>query len=254
MPEQSTSAIIINIRDFGEIDRIVTFYTCDFGKVAGIAKGARKSQRRFGAALDLFSHVALSFFTKETLGLVRINHLQLLNPFPSLHEDIMRMGYGGYLAELVMEMTAEGMPNKELFETLVRFFFILDTYPLKEDYLHIFEMRLLDALGYRPCLDRCTHCKKDLKEEDVLRFSLSRGGVVCSTCNADYKNLYPVSLGTLKLLQQSYTLSLDKIQRLVFSSQALEESREILPRFIQYHSEKELNTLKFIEKMRWTLS
>jgi DNA replication and repair protein RecO len=72
MPEYQTTAVILTIRDYGDIDRIVTFYTSDFGKVSGIAKGAKKSLKRFGAALDLFSHVNLSFFTKETLSLVRI--------------------------------------------------------------------------------------------------------------------------------------------------------------------------------------
>lgn len=249
MPEHRTSAVILNSREYGEIDRIVTFYTRDFGKVFGIAKGARKSQKRFGAALDFLSHVDLSFFAKETLTLVRINYCQLQNPFPSLHEDIRRMAYGSYFAELVMEMTADGIPNQGLFQMLVRFFHILDTCPPKEDYLHIFEIRLLDALGYRPSLDRCTHCKVEIKQDDRLRFSVSRGGVICGHCGIHHENLYPVSPGTLKLLQQSYSLSLNKIQRLVFSSRALEESRKILPRFIQYHTEKELNALRFIEKV-----
>ena len=73
---------------------------------------------------------------------------------------------------------------------------------------------------------------------------------MCSSCALNKNNLYPVSLGTLKLLEQAGNLTLDKIERLIFSSQALEESREIMPRFIQYHIEKELKTLKFFEKMQ----
>jgi recombinational DNA repair protein (RecF pathway) len=35
-----TSAIVIHSLDYGESDRIVSFYSMDFGKVKGIAKGA----------------------------------------------------------------------------------------------------------------------------------------------------------------------------------------------------------------------
>jgi DNA repair protein RecO (recombination protein O) len=249
MPEHRTSAVVLNSKEYGEIDRIVTLYTRDFGKVIGIAKGARKSRKRFGAALDFLSHVDLSFFAKETLTLVRINDCHLQDSFTSLHEDIRRMAYGSYFAELVTEMTAEGVPHQGLFQMLVKFLHILDTGSPKEDYLHIFEIRILDALGYRPSLDRCTRCKREINPTDRLGFSVSRGGVICSHCGTAPENLYPVSPGTIRLLQQSYRLSLQKVQRLVFSSQALEETREFLNRFIQYHTEKELKAIKFIEKV-----
>jgi DNA repair protein RecO (recombination protein O) len=249
MPEHRTSAVVLTSREYGETDRIVTFYTRDFGKVLGIAKGARKSRKRFGAALDFLSHVKLSFFAKETLTLVRINNCQLQDSFMSLHEDIWRMAYGSYFAELVMEMTADGVPHQGLFQMLLKFLHILDTSPPKEDYLHIFEIRILDALGYRPSLDRCTCCKREINPNDHPGFSVSRGGVMCSHCSTAHENLYPVSPGTIRLLQQSYRLSLNKVQRLVFSSRALEETREFISRFIQYHTEKELNAMKFIEKV-----
>ena len=200
--------------------------------------------------MELFSHVLLSFFSKETHGLVRVNHCQLQQGFPAIHKDIIRMGYGSYMAELMNEMTAERVSHRELFEMAIEFFSILDTFPLREDYLRMFEMRLLVASGYRPCLAHCAVCRREVRKGQVFRFSIPRGGVVCALCSSTNNNDYPISLGTLKLFQQAYNLSVDKIQRLVFSSQAREESRAILPRFIQYHLGKELKTLKYFEKMR----
>ena len=43
----STEAIILNSFDYNESDRILAFYTKEFGKLRGIAKGARRSKRRF---------------------------------------------------------------------------------------------------------------------------------------------------------------------------------------------------------------
>ena len=249
MPEHKTSALILDMKDFGETDRIVTFYTSNFGKLKGIAKGAKKSQRRFGAAMDLFSCVSLSFFSKEIHGLVMVNQCQIQQVFPSLHKDIIPMGYGSYMAELINEMTAERVEHQDIFEMLVHFFSLLDRFPPREEYLRIFEMRLLFALGYCPSLTRCVACKKELEKGKDFRFSISRGGVVCAFCSNNGKDEYSVSQGTLKLLQQAYILSIDKISRLIFSTQALAESREFLPRFIQYHLGKELKTSKFLKKM-----
>jgi len=165
---------------------------------------------------------------------------------------MVRMGFGSYVAELINEMTAERVSHRELFETLLRLFFVIDTLPPKEDYIRIFEMRVLNALGYRPCLDSCVACKRELNKDLRLHFSIARGGVLCSSCAPGEKNLLPVSLGTLKLLQKASQLHCDKIPRLVFSSQALEESRAIVPRFIQHHIEKELKTVKFFARMEQT--
>jgi len=249
MPEHKTSAIILDMKDFSETDRIVTFYTSNFGKLKGIAKGAKKSRRRFGAAMDLFSCVSLSFFSKEIHGLVRVNQCRIQQDFPSLHKDIVPMGYGSYMAELINEMTAERVAHQDIFEMLIQFFSLLDGFRPREEYLRIFEMRLLLALGYCPSLTRCVVCKKPLEKSNNFKFSISRGGVVCDLCSQNGKDEYYVSQGTLKLLQQAYIMSIDKISRLIFSTQALAESREILPRFIQYHLGKELKTLKFLRKM-----
>ena len=40
--ETITPAVVVRTRAFGESDKIVTFLTRDLGKIAGIAKGARK--------------------------------------------------------------------------------------------------------------------------------------------------------------------------------------------------------------------
>ena len=58
---QKTKAIVLRSIDYGESDRILTFLTDDFGKLKGIAKGARRSRRRFANALEPFSLSTLHF-------------------------------------------------------------------------------------------------------------------------------------------------------------------------------------------------
>ena len=49
-----TRAVLLRQVDTGESDRVVTLLTEELGKVSAIARGARKSRKRFGAALALF--------------------------------------------------------------------------------------------------------------------------------------------------------------------------------------------------------
>ena len=54
MQKRVSAAIVVRLVDYGEADRIVTLMTRDFGKVAALARGARRSGRRFGGGLGLF--------------------------------------------------------------------------------------------------------------------------------------------------------------------------------------------------------
>lgn len=56
---QHSRAIVLRHVDFRESDRVITVFTLEQGRMAGLAKGVRKSVRRFAGRLDLFSLVVL---------------------------------------------------------------------------------------------------------------------------------------------------------------------------------------------------
>ncbi|MGA2109956.1 MAG: DNA repair protein RecO, partial [Syntrophorhabdales bacterium] len=55
-------AIVLSTRVFGESDKIVRFFTLESGKLTGIAKGGKKSQKRFMNTLELFNVINLEYF------------------------------------------------------------------------------------------------------------------------------------------------------------------------------------------------
>ena len=71
-------AIILSTRVFGESDKIVRFFTLNSGKLTGIAKGGKKSQKRFMNTLELFNVVNLEYFEKAGAGMVRIDSADLV--------------------------------------------------------------------------------------------------------------------------------------------------------------------------------
>ncbi|MBW2672896.1 MAG: DNA repair protein RecO, partial [Deltaproteobacteria bacterium] len=58
-PPHKTPAFVLHFLNYGEADRIVTLFTREFGKLKGIAKGARRSKKRFANAIEPFSHSML---------------------------------------------------------------------------------------------------------------------------------------------------------------------------------------------------
>jgi len=252
MPLFTTNAIVTRSLNYGESDKIITFFTKDFGKLKGIAKGARRSRKRFQNALGLFSHLRLIFFDKEGLGLVRAEGCDILHSFPKIKEEFKKIVYGNYYLELVNEMAGEREANREAFEVLLSSLSSLEEANLQEEQLRIFEIRMLSLFGYRPNMRRCILCKRDwedLKEIPVVFFSLERGALICEQCSKMRNNLIPLSLGTARLIEKISQTELSKVERLRFTLQALSESRELLPKFISYQLGKELKSLKAINSI-----
>jgi DNA repair protein RecO (recombination protein O) len=250
MPLFKTNAIVIRSLNYSESDKIVTFFTKDFGKLKGIAKGARRSKKRFQNALSLFSHLRLIFFDKEGLGLVRAESCDILHSFPRIREDLRKILYGNYYLELVNEMAEEREESREAFELLLCFLSNLETMAPQEEQLRLFEIRMLSLFGYRPNMTRCGLCKKggeDLQEIPSVFFSLEKGVLVCERCSRTWNNLIPLSLGTARLIEKISQVELPKVERMRFTSQGLSESREILPKFISYQLGKELKSLKALK-------
>jgi len=251
MPLFNTPAVIIRSMDFSESDKLVTFFTQKCGKIKGIAKGAKRSKKRFSGTLELFSLVNLQFFEKSTSDLTRIDHCDLIKAFSEIRRDIKKVGYASYFMELIDEIVGEKEKNSELFEPLVTLLSVLNgNKKFSEGIVRIFEIRFLSILGYQPNLNSCTLCRNVFQNEAQVWFSPSQGGAICHKCSPGLTDVYSVSRGTLKILNRGREISLDKIDRLAFSQQALSESKEILSKFIRFHLNKDLKSLRFMDKMK----
>jgi DNA repair protein RecO (recombination protein O) len=252
MPLFTTRAVVTRSIPYGESDQIVTFFTEDFGKIRGIAKGARRSRKRFQNALGLFSHLRLIFFEKEGVGLVRVDSCDVLTCFPRIRDHLKRIFYGDYFLELTNEMAGEREAYPEAYHLLVSFLSDLEKAEPQEERLRMFEIRMLSLFGYRPNMVRCDHCKREWREMEKIPqafFSLEKGALICERCTETGTPLLPLSIGTARLIERISQMELGKIHRLKFTAQALSESRELLPRFIAYQLGKELKSLKALREL-----
>ncbi|MEK7773976.1 MAG: DNA repair protein RecO [Deltaproteobacteria bacterium] len=246
-------AVVLNSTDYGESDRILSFFTKECGKISGIAKGARRSRKRFVGNLDPLSHIKFNYFYGGG-ELVRVEDASLIEGFQNLRTDIERLSNACYLLELVSEMTREGQALPDVYNMLAGFLRMMDNGACPDDsLLRFFEIRLLAALGFMPCIDRCVVCGAPLDglangEWRLKGFSSEKGGIVCGGCPAG--GLAPLSLGTARLLSTAAKLDGEKLTRLVAGPAFARESERILYDFIKFQIGKELKTKKFMHKLK----
>jgi DNA repair protein RecO (recombination protein O) len=258
IPKHSNKAsgIVLRSLDYGESDRIITFYTDDFGKLTGIAKGARRSKKRFPNTLELFSCSNILFSKRSRGRLALIENCNVTNHYPGIRSDLEKTLLASYFIDLTNQFTQEGKKNLKLFQLLQDFLGIVDTGNSSEIIARLFELHLLKLKGFEPVLDRCVTCKRSLDEiEEVyhnkpLLFNPDMGGVKCPGCSLDNRNSIPISLETIKILLMGKEMEIGKIHQLSLSGQAAEESKEILAGFIQHLLGKELKSLTVLSEIR----
>lgn len=242
-------AVILNSLDYGESDRILTFYTKEHGKIKGIAKGARRSKKRFVGNLEPMSQIKLIFFHTEKSELMRVEDANLIEGFQSLRMDIDRLSQACYLLELTSEMTREGQTQPAIYDLLAGFLKLLDNGGDMGALVRFFEIRLLASLGYMPHLSGCVVCKGALEGLD-RKFSSEKGGAVCRKCSGSLPGLVTVSPPTMGFLSMALKFDSDKLGRLKPNAAFLNESERLLYDFIKFQIGKELKTKKFMDKLR----
>lgn len=229
-----TTAVIIEVRDYGEADKIVTFYSLARGRMSGIAKGAKRSLKRFVNKLELFTLLEIHFTDSRTSSLVRLDQAELLEHFPLLRSDYTRYTAGILLCELVLHWTKENDPDPGLFELLKWGLANLqagDRPPLWGAIL--FELKLLTLLGYQPDLGGCSSCGRPATGQAPYRFRPAFHGLICGVCarqahREETAAGLMISPGTVNLLRKAQELEPGKLDRLHFSPQAARESAALL--------------------------
>ncbi len=249
-PSFKTEAFVLRFLNYGESDRIVTFFTREFGKLRGIAKGARRSKKRFSNAIEPFSHSILLFSRRSESDLAIIENCDVINHYPGIRSDLKKTMTASYMIDLTDHFTVEGKKNAGIFRLLNDFLKLLETGNSVEETARFFELRLLMLSGYEPVLEKCIICNTPLDKINASFFDATRGGIRCSLCGGDDQNCIPVSIGTLKTLLMGKQTETDRIHRLVLSENALKESRHILRYFIRHILGREPKSLQVLDEIR----
>jgi DNA repair protein RecO (recombination protein O) len=182
---ESSPAIVLRTREYGESDKIVTVLSRAEGKFSGIAKGAKRSQRRFPGTLELFSHITLDYKRRPHSELAFLDRAVLLQPWPRLLTSLERFSAASHVVELADKMTVESEVGDDLYRLVATTLARINADEPGPATLRLFEIAALSAAGYRPELACCRGCTRPLaSDRGPVRLVGGLGGALCSLCRA----------------------------------------------------------------------
>jgi len=184
MPSYSVTGINVGTFNLGEADKIITIFTAERGLIRAVAKGARKPGAKVGGRAEPLNVNKLLMATGRSLDI--ITQAESVETFPKLRQDLVRLSYALYYAELTQHF-GPGLSD----ENETYFEFLRDALRMQAEcggdpaWLCLkFELGLLDMLGYRPELTYCVMCRQPLTDSTLGAFHQEWGGIICKPCLA----------------------------------------------------------------------
>jgi DNA repair protein RecO (recombination protein O) len=149
---QSATGLILRTRPLTETSLIVHWLTPDFGRIATVAKGARRIKSPFLGKLDLFYLADFSFSRSRQSDLHTLREISLRETHRTLRQDIRRLRQAAYAATLVEQTTETETPLPAVFELMNGFLGCLCRQQSAPHIVLAFELKLLHELGLKPDL------------------------------------------------------------------------------------------------------
>ncbi|HEY4393510.1 MAG TPA: DNA repair protein RecO [Polyangia bacterium] len=244
MGSLSTPAIVLRAVNYGEADRIVTLFGRETGMLSALARGARKSQRRFAGGLGLCAVGVASLRERAGADLLTLESFDATTAHTALGTDVARMAHAAYAAELVTKLCAPRQVEGAVYDWLANFLARLDAEGASAERLRVFELGLLGALGFGPVVDRCVSCGDAAAR--AYRWDPDRGGAVCVGCARGGR---PISTEARASLARLGGVSLADAGRERLPADVNRDCREALLEIINHHVSGPLKSVEFIAKL-----
>ena len=205
----TAEAVVLDVTDLQEYDRIVTFLTRERGKKRGVAKGARRKHSRFGGELQPLAKVRVNWVEHAGRELVRVSSMDILRSAADLQADLDGILLGSYLADHMLEFAQEDEPEDHLFRLLDSTLEALDAGVDRDLATRYFEAWVLRLAGIFPPPWACPTCEREYDLEDVV---LPNGGegLVCGKCGRGHGSV-EIGRGTLEFLRIIGSLGLPEL-------------------------------------------
>jgi DNA repair protein RecO (recombination protein O) len=225
-----TIGFILRSTDYRESDSILTVLTHRYGKIAFVAKGARRTDSKFTAALDLLTLSEFVFYEGENLKLLK--EATIVDDFRAVKRDYDRLEVAMEAIRLAHLLIEDDHPDEAIFALLREGFSRLGRTQQVLLWALAFKLRFLRALGVAPRLGPCAGCGKALTPE--LWFSPANGGLVCKECHRAGDTRVEAKLA--QELKMILGMNWEKLDRLVvLPAQDITSAHRLLDELVGFH-------------------
>ncbi len=205
MKPAKTEAFLLQSTPYGESDVVVALLTRRYGRLSAIARGARRSRRRFGGALDYF-HLFEAQIRPGRSGLGQLLGVDLLRAFDAARSGVEAYWAGCHVIEVVRLGAREGDADAELFGLVEASLAALDQGRDPGSLLRVFQTRVLTLLGYSLPLGNCPACSQPYGDRLLARIGCT---IMCSDCAGPKGQM--LSPGAVQTLKAARALPLSRL-------------------------------------------
>jgi DNA repair protein RecO (recombination protein O) len=149
---ESANGIILRTRPLTETSLIVHWLTPNCGRIATVAKGARRQKSPFAGKLDIFYRADFSFSRSRHSALHNLREVSLREAHRAVREDILKLQQAAYATAFIEQATETETPLPEVFGLLRGFLEQLCRQPPSPQNIFALELKLLGELGLAPDL------------------------------------------------------------------------------------------------------
>ena len=241
-----TKGIVLRATATKEADYILNILTDSLGRIAVVARGARRKGSRIAAGCELLAFSELTLYQRGNW--YYLDEASTISLFDGVRQDIELLSLASYFAEMTECVTAEDEPAPEILSLLLNSLYALSELE-KSIVKAAFELKLLALSGYEPLLDGCAVCGTHNPKEPV--FDAQQGVLLCREC-APYHGagLLPLDAGSFAAMR--HVLFAEPKRMLSFSLTGETEKRfaTACEVFAQVQLDRRFKTLDFYKSMK----
>lgn len=241
-------AVVLRRVPYGESDLIVHFFTREAGRLSALARGARRSKKRFGGALGLFAVVRVDLRNRKNSELWSANSAELVQSFQDIALDVVAMAHASYGTELVRELSAPEVADAAVFDLLVELYESVACAGPRAGRLRVFELRLLELMGLAPILDRCARCGDRAMGNALI--DPAGGGALCRPCAGGARGaVRELPTGARSLLCRAQRMECLAEGDILDGDDEAGDARAAMLATLYSHVGKPLRSVEFIAKL-----
>jgi DNA repair protein RecO (recombination protein O) len=179
-----TEAIILRNLKLGEADKIVVALTHHEGIVRGVARGARRLKSKFGASLEPFTVLHLTFFEKETRELVSFTNTEIRESYFELTRNDTIFLTLEYLAGLIIEFAPLRAPDERFYRMMKACLEAIREEPSAIISIARYcEIWTLKIAGFLPDLSHCGMCRREFLKNGSSVILDAHNTLKCRQCS-----------------------------------------------------------------------
>lgn len=226
-----TEGIVLRSIPYKETSRLATLYTKALGKLTLIAHGSQSIKSRFGATLQLLSHVQAVIYTRPTRSIQILSDCSHVKIYKGITGDLTKLAIGQRICELVLSLTEEGQNSPGIFDLLVRILNASDRPDVDAVLLKLyFQLQLMELLGFAPAFSR-----ESVEEiDDSGGYLVLENGTIISKAKEDLSTLF-ASRSVLRAFAILHRADFNIILRLQLTAAQRKDLHTLVTTFMRYH-------------------